>query len=86
MDRSRSEKIVGPFSFVGAGFFIGSYQPVSPISRYFRETVLSGEVPEGWWGSWVFQRATESLQRGNRDDFGINPLKTISSWKFQKTE
>jgi hypothetical protein len=73
MDRSRSEKIAGSISFIGDGFFIVSDYPVSPISRYFRETVLSGEVPERWWGSWVFQRATESLQRGNRDDFGINP-------------
>jgi hypothetical protein len=49
--------------------------PASPSSRYSGETVLSEEVPEGCWGSWVFQRATESLQRGNRDDFAIESLK-----------
>jgi len=39
---------------------VGS-NPASPISRYFGEVVPSEEVPEGERGSWVFQRATESL-------------------------
>ncbi len=34
---------------------VGS-NPASPISRYSGEAVLSEEVPEGWWGSWVAQR------------------------------
>jgi len=41
---------------------VGS-NPASPISRYSGEDVLSEEVPEEWWGSWVGQFATESLQR-----------------------
>jgi len=39
---------------------VGS-NPASPISRFSGETVLFEEVPEGRWGKWVFQRATESL-------------------------
>jgi hypothetical protein len=45
--------------------------PASPISRYSGVIVPSEEVPEGWWGSWVFQRATESLQTAEgRELFG----------------
>ena len=43
--------------------------PASPISRYSGETVLSEEVPGGWWDSWFFQRATESLQKSIRYTF-----------------
>ena len=35
--------------------------PASPISRFSGETVLSEEVPEGWRGDGVFQRATKPL-------------------------
>jgi hypothetical protein len=59
MDRSRSGKIVGPFSFDGAGFFIVSDYPARPISRSFGEVVPSEEAPEGWRGSWFWQFAAE---------------------------
>jgi len=39
---------------------ISCRNPASPISRYSGEVVPSEEFPEGWWGSWVAQRATES--------------------------
>ena len=39
---------------------VGS-NPASPSSRYSEEIVLSEDVPEGCWGSWVGQSTTESL-------------------------
>jgi hypothetical protein len=47
------------------GGFMGvpGSNPGGPISRYSGEVVLSEEVPEGWWGNWVPERATESLQK-----------------------
>jgi hypothetical protein len=55
-----------PSSSSGMGFLlslseVAGSNPASPISRYSGEDVLSEEFPEGWWGRWVFQRATESL-------------------------
>ena len=40
---------------------VGS-NPASPSLGFLGGLLLSEEVPEGWWDSWVFQRATESLQ------------------------
>jgi len=49
---------------------VGS-NPASPISRYSGETVLSEEVPEGWWGSWVPQRAKESQPASVLEFFSV---------------
>jgi hypothetical protein len=51
-----------PVLFIGYGFFF-ALNPASPISRFSGKVVPSEEVPEGWWGSWVGQTATESLWR-----------------------
>jgi hypothetical protein len=40
---------------------VAGSNPASPISRSSGETLLSEEVPEGLWGRWVGQVATESL-------------------------
>jgi len=40
---------------------VGS-NPASPSLGFLGGLLCSKEVPEGWWGSWVSQRATESLQ------------------------
>jgi hypothetical protein len=36
--------------------------PASPSLGFLGGLLLSEEVPEGWWGSWISQRATESLK------------------------
>jgi len=40
---------------------VGS-NPASPSLGFFRGLLRSEELPEGWWGSWVGQVATESLR------------------------
>ena len=39
---------------------VGS-NPASASLGFLGGLLLSEEFPEGWWGSWVSQRATESL-------------------------
>ena len=48
---------------------VGS-NPASPSLDFFEGLIQSEEVPEGWRGRWVFQRATASLPtEGVCDDF-----------------
>ena len=35
--------------------------PASPSLGFLGVILLFEEVPEGWWGSWVSESATESL-------------------------
>jgi len=36
--------------------------PPARVLGFLRGLLRSEDVPEEWWGSWVFQRATESLR------------------------